>query len=405
MATAGDKQKTVFTKEFTRQEPLPDEAIRSAVEMLAEGRLHRYNAAPGRDSQAALLELEFARLLGTEYCLGLNSCGSAIYTALLSAGVGPGEKILCNSFTLAPVPGAVANTGAEAVLVEIDPDLTISFDDLEEKAKATGARFLLLSHMRGHIADLDRVLDICEKYSLTLIEDCAHTMGASWNGRPTGTFGRVGCFSTQTYKHINSGEGGLLITNDPDLAARAILYSGSYMLYDRHLARPPLEFFEPYQEHIPNFSLRMSELVAAILRPQIKNLNKQGDRWNKLYFLLEEGLKKTDKIAVITRHPKEKFVGSSIQFSLEGLDGNQIEIFLAETADRGVSIKWFGRGRPQGFTSSHHNWRYLGPGASLPRTDRILGNLCDMRIPLTFDADDCRLITTVIKEVMEEVAG
>ena len=397
--------KTVFDKEFTRQEPLPREAVQAAVELMDTGRLHRYNAPPGDRSQTALLEIEFARLIGTEFCLGLNSCGGAIYVALLSAGVKPGQKVLCNAFTLAPVPGALANAGAQAVMVEITPDLTISLDDLAEKAEKSGARYLLLSHMRGHIVDMDRLLDICRQYGLTLIEDCAHTMGASWNDRPTGAFGRAGCFSTQTYKHVNSGEGGLLVTDDPDLAAKAILYSGSYMLYDHHLARPPLEAFEPYREHIPNFSLRMSELVAAILRPQVKNLAAQCAKWNERYHALERGLNESDKIVVPRRPPQEKFVGSSIQFLLRGMTEKQTETFLTETAARGVIIKWFGRNRAHGFTSSHHNWRYLGPPAGLPHTDEILKYLCDMRIPLTFDLDDCRLITTVIKEVIAEVSG
>ncbi len=167
----------------------------------------------------AQLEAEFAREVGRRYCVALNSCGSSMFVALRCAGVQPGDKVLSNCFTLAPVPGAIAHAGAQPVLVDCTDDLTLDLDDLAHKAAASGARVLLLSHMRGHIADMDRVLALCRAHGLTLIEDCAHTMGAGWDGRLTGTFGVAGCFSLQSYKHANAGEGGLLVTDDADLAA------------------------------------------------------------------------------------------------------------------------------------------------------------------------------------------
>ena len=78
----------------------------------------------------------------------------------------------------------------------------------------------MLSYMRGHIPDMDVLMEVCARHDLTVIEDCAHTMGAGWNGVLTGTFGAVGCFSTQTFKHMNSGEGGLIVSNDDDIASR-----------------------------------------------------------------------------------------------------------------------------------------------------------------------------------------
>ena len=101
-------------------------------------------------------------------------------------------------------------------------------------------------------------MTIADRYGIAVIEDCAHTMGASWAGRPTGAFGAVGCFSLQAYKHVNAGEGGILVTDDEDIAARAILYSGSYMLYGQHRSKPSEEAFARWKEVTPNFSLRMS---------------------------------------------------------------------------------------------------------------------------------------------------
>lgn len=397
-------QGVVFTKEFTRQEPIPEEGIRRAVALMESGRLHRYNVAQGETSEVALLEKEFAEYIGTRYCAALSSCGSALYVALKCAGVMAGDKVLCNAFTLAPVPGAIENAGAEVVLVGITPNYTVDLADLEEKMHQSGARFFLISHMRGHIADLERVAALCASHGVTLIEDCAHTMGGAWAGRPTGTYGVIGCFSTQTYKHMNSGEGGLLVTSDDDIAAKAILYSGSYMLYGGHLSRPPLEVFERHRLVIPNFSLRMSNVQAALLRPQLRRLDDSCRRWNERYAVLAEALAGVPHLALPARDPREKYVGSSFQFSLVGLDRRQAQWFIEECGRRGVEIKWFGWREPMGFTSTFRHWQYFAQTAQLAESEEILDWLCDFRVPLTFSLDDCRVLATVIGQVIGDIA-
>jgi len=387
-----------FSKSFVQQEPLPDEAIEKAVAVMRSGRLHRYNTVGDEWSEASLLEKEFADYQGRKYCLACTSGGYAIHIALRSAGVSPGDAVLMNAYTLAPVPGAVYQCGARAVLVEIDERYHVDLHDLMTKARESGARYFLMSHMRGHIADMDAVMQVCREAGLTLIEDCAHTMGASWNGTLSGNFGHVACFSTQTYKHINSGEGGLLVTDDPDLAARAILYSGSYMLFEKHGARPPLEAFEAVRLTTPNFSGRMDDLRAAVLRPQLKQLDANRERWNALYHEMEKGLRDIPGIEITQRHQKENFVGSSIQFRVEGLSKPAISELLSRCETDGVSLKWFGDDEPRGYTSRFDSWLYLGEQADLPRTREVLSNTFDMRLPLTFTPEHCRLICQIIGE-------
>ncbi|MCP3032358.1 DegT/DnrJ/EryC1/StrS family aminotransferase [Halobacillus sp. A1] len=403
MCNPKSENRLVFNKEFTRQEPIPEDGIKRAMEIMETGRLHRYNTVRGEVAETSLLEKEFADYVGTAYCTGLSSCGSAIYVALKSVGVLPGDRILCNAFTLAPVPGAIMNTEAEPIFVEIDENYLTDLDDLEEKAEASGAKFFLLSHMRGHIVDMDRVTEICNRFGITMIEDCAHTMGAKWGDKFTGTFGEVGCFSTQTYKHINSGEGGLLVTNDDNVAAKVILYSGSYMLYEKHIAKPPLEVFEKYKQMIPNFSLRMSNLVAALIRSQLPELDKQCTRWNDRYKLIEKRLRGTPYIRLPERSVKEHFVGSSFQFTIKGAPVSKVKQFINTCSDRGIEIKWFGSMEPKGFTSRFESWEYFGKTNPLPKTAELLNFMCDFRVPLTFSLDDCKQITTIIQQVTEEV--
>ena len=306
----------VFTKPFTQQEAIPDAGIDRAVEIMKSGRLHRYNLVGDEDSDASCLEMEYAKWQGADYCLACTSGGYAIQLALRVCGVKPGDRILANAYTLAPVPGAIHNVGAHPILVDIDESYHIDFDDLDLKAAASGAKFLLLSHMRGHIADMDRVVEICHAHDICLIEDCAHTMGAKWRGIRSGNFGKVAAFSTQTYKHMNSGEGGLLTTNDAEIAARAVISSGSYMLYGRHGAIPTEDIFQKVRLHSPNYSGRMDQIRAAMLRAQLPILEKNLDRWNSLYDRLHARLSAMDGVIIPKRKQDEFYVGSSIQFPL-----------------------------------------------------------------------------------------
>ncbi len=387
--------------DLTQQEAIPAAGIAAALAVMESGKLHRYGETGGKPSEVSALEAEFAHELGARYCIALNSCGSTMFVALKSAGVKPGDAVLSNCFTLAPVPGAVAHAGARPVLVDVTDDYTIDLADLARKAKSSGAKTLLLSHMRGHICDMEALSAICRSAGITIIEDCAHTMGAGWNGKLTGTWGKAACFSLQSYKHANSGEGGLLVTDDDDIAAQAILFSGSYMLYASHLARPPDTVFERWKYLTPNFSMRMSNLAAAVARPQLGAvLVDRCRRWNERYRWMAEGLAGIAHLRLPPRPAKEQFVASSIQFSLVDLPKAAMQQMIAACSERGVHLKWFGAEEPVGFTSAWNHWRYFGETQDLPNAERVLGGLCDMRLPLTLSREDCMAISAVIREAM-----
>ncbi|MEJ6389377.1 DegT/DnrJ/EryC1/StrS family aminotransferase [Gymnodinialimonas ulvae] len=389
--------KPVFTGSFTQQEAIPEAAIDAAVAVMRSGRLHRYNVVPGEAGETALLEQEFAAFTGAKYCLAVASGGYAMGAALRAIGVGPGDKVLTNGFTLAPVPGAIAAVSAEPVFVEVTDQLVIDLGDLSAKIERSGARVLLLSHMRGHLCDMDRLMEICDAAGVKVIEDCAHTMGGAWRGVPSGRHGLVGCYSTQTYKHINSGEGGLLISDDAEVMAKAVMLSGSYMLYGKNGAVPPVDTFENVKYVTPNVSGRMDNLRAAILRPQLADLPAQIARWNALYHALEDGLRNTPGLKVIERPAEEDIVGSSIQLLLPGASADVIGAIVDGCLHRGVELKWFGAAEPVAFTSRYDSWRYA-PAQTLPKTDDILAGLLDMRLPLTFSVEDAKLIAEIIRD-------
>ncbi len=394
----------IFTGNFTQQEPIPQAGIRAANAVMEHGRLHRYNVGPGEISETVALEEEFAAFLGAKYCLATSSGGAAIATALRATGVTAGTPVLTNAFTLAPVPGAIAAISAKPVFVETTAALTMDAEDLAAKAAASGAKHLLLSHMRGHQPNMEQTMALAETLGLTVIEDCAHTMGGMSCGLPSGRHGHVAAFSTQTYKHINSGEGGFLTTDDAEIAARSILLSGSYMLYERHAAAPPAEVFEALRDVTPNVSGRMDNLRAAVLRPQLRELPDRVRRWAVLHDAVEDGLKDNPDITLIPRDPSLVRVGSSFQMCLFDWPPERIERLVSGCLARGVELKWFGAPRAQGYTSRYSHWRYAG-SARLSATDRILDGLIDMRLPLTFDEADARLIARIISEEVKKLAS
>ena len=184
-------------------------------------------------------------------------------------------------------------------------------------------------------------------------------MGAKWRNIRSGNFGRVAAFSTQTYKHMNSGEGGFLTTNDPEIAARAVVSSGSYMLYGRHGAKPAEEVFDKVKLYSPNYSGRMDHVRAAMLLSQLPDIEKNILRWNDLYQRLFVHFSNMRGVVIPARKQEEFYVGSSIQFQVEGLATNLIPVLVKNCLIRGVELKWFGDDEPKAFTSRYDSWKYF----------------------------------------------
>ena len=394
--------KLKFTKAFTQQEAIPEQAKQRVMELLDSGRLHRYNTVGNELSDVAMLEQAYAQYQCRKYCLACTSGGYGIHIALRAMGLQAGDEVLTNAYTLAPVPGAIHAAGGKPVLVEIDENYHLDLADLKAKAKASNAKILLLSLMRGHIPNMQQLMTLCNELGIKVLEDCAHTMGASWDGIKSGNFGQVAAFSLQTYKHMNTGEGGLVVTDDAEIAARLIMHSGSYMLYERHGAAPAPEVFENIRLVSANMSGRMDNMRAALGLAQLPNLDKNCERWNHRYNLLNAAIGAISGVDIPTRDKRESFVGSSIQFRPTGLKMDQMPGFIAACAAQGVELKWFGESQPKAFTSRYDSWHYISPMPHLPSTLEALDRTLDLRVPLTFDDEDCRLIGAIIAQVMAE---
>ena len=175
--------------------------------------------------------------------------------------------MLIPAFTFAAVPSAVVHADCVPVLVEVGANYRVDMADFAAKLD-DAHRAVLISHMRGHTSDMDAIMALCDARGIPVIEDAAHSLGTKWNGRKIGTIGKVGCFSFQSYKLVNAGEGGILITDDPELAARAVIMSGAYeQNWKKH---PGLQnSYMQWQNKLPLYNMRMQNLSAAVIRPQL----------------------------------------------------------------------------------------------------------------------------------------
>ncbi|HBZ43725.1 MAG TPA: aminotransferase, partial [Maritimibacter sp.] len=257
-------------------EPIPEGARAEIDRLLQSGDLFRYTAP--QDAPVALLEREFADMMGVKYALAVSSCSAALFLSLKALDLPRDTKVLIPAFTFAAVPSSVVHADCKPVLVDVMDNYRIDMADFERKlTDEIGA--VIISHMRGHTSDMDAIMHLCDAAEIPVVEDAAHSLGTTWNGRNIGTIGRVGCFSFQSYKMINAGEGGILIADDADLVARAVIMSGAYEHnWQKHKGprgenSPELaEAFAKWQNQLPLYNLRMSNLSAAVIRPQIPEL-------------------------------------------------------------------------------------------------------------------------------------
>lgn len=405
----------IFHRDFMQPNSIPPEAKQRAMAVMESGRLFRYQTPPQNSldgleegSEASVFEEEFAALVGRRFAVGLNSGGSAMLLALKASGVREGDGILLNAFTLNPVPSAIVHAGATPVLVECNDQYHIDLVDLRRKARSSGARHLLLSHVHGYVTNMELVAALCEAEGVTLIEDCSYALGATWNGRNVGTFGQIGCYSAQTNSLINGGEGGVLTTDSDEIAARVVLYSGCYGLFETHRSRPQQVVFDVLHDMVPNFSMRITNLIGAILRPQLTLLPQKIVSFNRHWRLLAQELSRCSLINIPERDPREGVVGTSMQFTLPSLVYGRIDRVVQRCGVHGVKLFWFGRRHWQGFTSTLVHWKYTGFDArKLPKTMSILSNLCELPLYHTseWDDSDFSLIGFIVRTVVDQEAA
>ncbi len=378
-------------------EPIPASARAEIDRMLQSGDLFRYTSADA--SPVALLEQEFAQLLGAKFALAVSSCSNALFLSLKALGLPRDAKVLIPAFTFAAVPSSVVHAECQPILVEVADNYRVNMADFAAKL-TDDIQAVIISHMRGHTSDMDAIMELCDAKGVPVIEDAAHSLGTTWNGKNIGTIGKIGCFSFQSYKLINAGEGGIMITDDPDLIAQAIIMSGAY---EHNWKKHPVvhDRFEYWQNKLPLYNVRMQNLSAAVIRPQIKEVPRRVADGLANHDYVAGKLNASPFLTVPDPLKPESRAPDSIQFNLDGFTDEETLAFASEAKARGIAVQVFGLSKDN--ARAFWNWQFIGYSPELPETRAMLMRACDVRLPARLTRPDLDFIADALTGAAEAV--
>ncbi|SHH56534.1 DegT/DnrJ/EryC1/StrS family aminotransferase [Cognatishimia maritima] len=385
-------------------EPIPAAAQAEVERLLQTGDLFRYTAA--EDAPVSLLEAEFAELLGSKYALAVSSCSAALFLSLKSLGLPRDARVLIPGFTFAAVPSSVAHADLVPVLCEVGENYRIDMADFA--AKIDDVQAVIISHMRGHTSDMDAIMALCDAKGIPVIEDAAHSLGTTWHGRNIGTIGKIGCFSFQSYKLINAGEGGILVSDDADLVARMVIMSGAYEHnWQKHKSRAGdntdelRQAFAKWQNQLPLYNLRLSNLSAAIIRPQLPELARRVRDGRSNHDYVADRLNSSVWMQVPDKLAPEERAPDSIQFNLVDMDDQQVMAFQSAAQARGLKVQVFGASKDN--ARAFWNWQFIRDLPELPKTRAMLMKACDVRLPARLKKPDLDAVANVLLAAINDV--
>ena len=253
-----------------------DEEIENVVEVLKSGMI-------AQGPKVEEFEEEFAEWVGADYGIAVNSGTAALHVALLSCGIGEGDEVITSPFTFIASGNSIVYTGAKPVFADIDLETyTIDPNSIEDLI-TENTKAILPVQLYGQSADMDRINEIAEKYGLTVIEDAAQAHGATFNGTPVGSMGDMACFSFYPTKNMTTSEGGIITTNDEELAenARVFRAHGASIRY--------------HHSEI-GYNFRMTDISAAIGLAQLDKIDDFNCKRIENAAYLNEGLRNVDGI-------------------------------------------------------------------------------------------------------------
>lgn len=248
---------------------LGPEETRAVLEVMEGGSLSSYLAVAGEFFEGGAgvrqLEAEWAQYFGVAHAVALNSATSALYAAMGAAGVGPGDEVVVSPYTMAASATCAMIYNAVPVFADVDPETFCISPDTIKAVLTPRTKAIVVVDILGHPAEMEGIMALAREHGLVVVEDAAQAYGASLNGRPAGTMGHIGVFSLNYHKTIQCGEGGVAVTDDPELALRLKLIRNhaEVVAEDTHVAN---------LVDLVGFNFRMTELEAAIARQQLRKV-------------------------------------------------------------------------------------------------------------------------------------
>ena len=290
---------------------LDEEEVNAVLEVIRSKSLFRYYG-PKLLGIAGIFEDELKRYAGSSYALGVCSGTAALHASLVGLGVGPGDEVIIPTYSWVSCPSVVVACGATPVLANIDESLTLDPHDVEARI-TNRTKAIMAVHILGAPCDLDSLSRIAKKYQIAILEDAAQSVGGSYRGRKLGSIGDVGAFSFQLNKMITAGEGGAVITNDDSIYDRALMFHDMAAPYRLFKRRGPSVF----KAAIPGINYRITEVAAAILRVQLRKLDKIVSTIRQNKQKIKKGISDVSDIRFRKFHDPEGEVGVALTLFFE----------------------------------------------------------------------------------------
>jgi dTDP-4-amino-4,6-dideoxygalactose transaminase len=321
-------------------------------------------------------EEAFAAALGTGHAVALSSCTTALHLALIVAGIGPGDEVIVPSLSFIATTNAVKYVGARPVFADVEPD-TQNLSPATIRPQLTAAtRAVILVDQAGVPADLSAVRELCDPLGIVIVEDAACAAGSTYQGRPTGAGAALATYSFHPRKLLTTGEGGMIVTPDPAVAARLRRlreHGMNVSAADRHASRQPVA--EQYDE--VGYNYRMTDIQAALGLVQLRKLPAMVARRRELAARYQEQLGGIPGLRMISDPPAgtTNFQSFWVRLPSESLVSR--DQLMAILADAGVSAR-------RGIMAAHLEPAYAGHvAAPLPVTEDLTRN--SLILPLYHD--------------------
>lgn len=348
-----------------------EEEIENVVEVLKSGMI-------AQGPKVMEFEEKFANWIGAKYGIATNSGTSALHVALLACGIGEGDEVITTPFTFIASGNAIVYTGATPVFADIDLDTyTIDPDKIEDlitdKTKA-----ILPVQLYGQAADMDKIREIAEKHDLKIIEDAAQAHGAEYNGEKVGTLGDMACFSFYPTKNMTTSEGGMITTDDEELAKKA-------QMFRAHGAS------ERYHHDEIGYNFRMTDIAAAIGLAQLKVIDEFNDKRISNANYLNEQLK--DVEGIVTPKSPDNYKHVYHQYTILVEKGNRDE-WVEFLTNKGIG------------TGIHYPiplynqpiYKKLGIEGDCPLAEKAADNVISLPVHPSLTKEDLDLVVDAVKE-------
>lgn len=400
---------------FLSSEEFNEQEREYLLRVLDKKRVFRFYEKQLEESEAARFEQVYRDRLGVKHALAVNSGTSSLVSALIGAGIGPGDEVIVPAYTFIATAAAVLIARAVPVIVDVDDTLTMD-PKAFESAITPYTKAVIPVHMRGVPCQMDEIMEIAERHQLVVVEDVAQANGGSYRGKPLGSIGDVSCFSFQQYKVITSGEGGLVATNSDIIQARASIYHDCAM----HFWNVPSE---TSVTSFPGENYRMSELNAALGLAQVERLDAIVSKLRYLKRTIVEGIRDLPEIKLQRVPDEDGDVSYSLMFFLpdsetakrfsgllqeEGIPNGTV--YDGGIADRHIYVHWDYVLNKQGASEKDTPWNcesYKGnvqySKDMCQQSLDLLGRAVSISLHQHLDADDCNDAILAIRKVAKSM--